>query len=248
MSQALAVVPPSEPTLRELAETVDREYGLTVEAATNALSHALNVGEALLAAEAICRTPYDLECWRRDHTKLSRGTARNYMRLAEYRELVLSGLERPSIGGAMKYLAGLGVPHRGRHSGETREEALRLRSEGMPRDEVSGLLGVGVETLRFWEDPRRYAHYKEAARERNRQRAEEKEQRLEQERREKARRAARKAGVAQAKAYADAERFQDTLGQAHSEATEREAREAWARAGEHYRKMRDEIVRALGVS
>jgi len=44
------------------------------------------------------------------------------------------------------------------------------------------------------------------------------------------------------------ESFQDVLGQAHREEDDREAREAWARAGEHYRKMRDEIVRALGVA
>jgi hypothetical protein len=64
----------------------------------------------------------------------------------------------------------------------------------------------------------------------------------------KVRRAARKAGGALAEAYAVAERMQDTIAQAHREATDREAREALALAGEHHRKMRDQIVRALGVS
>lgn len=45
-----------------------------------------------------------------------------------------------------------------------------------------------------------------------------------------------------------AERMQDVLGRAHSESTDPEGRRALSVAGEHYRKMRDEIVRALGVS
>lgn len=60
-------------------------------------------------------------------------------------------------------------------------------------------------------------------------------------------RAVRKAGGAMAELYASTERMQDVLGQAHREATDSEARVALSLAGEHYRAMRDEIVRALGV-
>lgn len=60
-------------------------------------------------------------------------------------------------------------------------------------------------------------------------------------------RAVRKAGAATAEAWAMAERFQDVIAQAQDETQDSEARAALSRAGEHYRKMRDEIVKALGV-
>ena len=44
------------------------------------------------------------------------------------------------------------------------------------------------------------------------------------------------------------QRMQDVLAQAQRETQDSEAREALSRAGVHYRKMRDEIVRALGIS
>lgn len=69
-----------------------------------------------------------------------------------------------------------------------------------------------------------------------------------QERQRAAKRAAWKARGAIKDLYAATEKMQDTLGQAHGEATDREAREALSLAGEHYRKMRDEIYRALAVS
>lgn len=47
--------------------------------------------------------------------------------------------------------------------------------------------------------------------------------------------------------YADSEKMQDLLGQAHREATDKAQREALANAGSHYRAMRDEIVKAMGV-
>lgn len=60
-------------------------------------------------------------------------------------------------------------------------------------------------------------------------------------------RALRSAGKALSEAYAAAERMQDVIAQAHREASDREVRRALSVAGEHHRKMRDEIVRALGV-
>lgn len=74
-------------------------------------------------------------------------------------------------------------------------------------------------------------------------------QALADQRREQAiKQAVRKAGGAISDLYAMAERMQDVLAYAQREATDREAREALSLAGEHHRKMRDEIVRALGVS
>lgn len=61
-------------------------------------------------------------------------------------------------------------------------------------------------------------------------------------------RAVRKHGGARAEAYAMAERMQDVLAQAQRETEDRDARRALSEAGVHYRRMRDEIVRALGVA
>lgn len=60
--------------------------------------------------------------------------------------------------------------------------------------------------------------------------------------------ALRKAGAAMSELYANCERMQDTLAQARREVTTPEASRSLATAEEHYRHMRDEVVRALGVS
>lgn len=51
-----------------------------------------------------------------------------------------------------------------------------------------------------------------------------------------------------AELYANCERMQDVLAQARREATSMEARRALAGAEQHYREMRDDVVRALGVN
>lgn len=63
----------------------------------------------------------------------------------------------------------------------------------------------------------------------------------------RAKRTVRKAGGAIAEAWAMSERMQDVLGQAHREAEDMDARRALSEAGTHYRRMRDEVVRALGT-
>jgi hypothetical protein len=69
----------------------------------------------------------------------------------------------------------------------------------------------------------------------------------EQKRRRATKRAVRKAGAATQEAYAMAERFQDVIAQAQREGDDPERSQALAAAAEHFRKGRDEIVRALGV-
>jgi HAMP domain-containing protein len=67
-------------------------------------------------------------------------------------------------------------------------------------------------------------------------------------RRDEARNAARVRGDVTAEVYAMAERFGDLLAQWHRETGDSATRGHLAEATAHYHKMRDEIVRALGVA
>ena len=62
------------------------------------------------------------------------------------------------------------------------------------------------------------------------------------------RRVVRTAGAAEAEAYNMAERFQDVIAQAQHESPDPARRAALARAAETSRKLRDEIVVALGTA
>jgi predicted transcriptional regulator len=113
----------------------------------------------------------------------------------------------------------------------------------MSRRAIAEALGVSHSAVKRWCNPEKNADYERRRRDRIRRAKQAEERRI-----AKARLAARNASKPLAQTNAMAEKMQDVLGQAHAEATDSEARRALAVAGEHYRKMRDEIVRALGVS
>lgn len=126
--------------------------------------------------------------------------------------------------------------------GILRESALNLRQGvGLTYEEIAEELGVSRgQAYRLVEGARRNEEEREA-RKRSAAAVRAAETR-------KVRKAVKKAGVATAELYAMAERMQDVLAQAHDETSDPEARRALDLAGQHYRKMRDEIVRALAVS
>jgi DNA-binding CsgD family transcriptional regulator len=241
-------VTPRDKRLADLAETINREHELVAQAVADAVVHAIAAGEALLAAKAL--VPYgQWEAWWKTNTNHTAWTSRLYVRLAENKDEVLrSGAT--SVAAARKHLVGTAavtlagaVGHR-----ERQAEAERLRNDGKTYQEIGGVLGVSTATVRMMLN----SEYAENHRRRNRESAKRRRAALkaleERERQQHLMKTVRKAGGAMAEMYSMAERMQDVLAQAHRETENREARAALAAAGEHYRKMRDEIVRALGIS
>lgn len=253
-SAAVIDVLPVAPSLAELGEVINREHEAALAAAYSSLMHAIRAGEALHAArEQVPRGEW--ETWIADNCPQVTRMARNYIRLAVYRNRIPEEIEEASK--ALMYLRGLPATDGtgpAVHPPAVREEALRLVADGVSLREAGRMLGIGRNCVARWvrEQTGGPAHG-HTKRDRGVRAALLRRKLAEQALREKARdrairQAVRKAGAATAEAWAMAERMQNVLGQAHRESTDPEARRALSLAGEHYRKMRDEIVRALGVT
>lgn len=232
--------------LDELAETITREHEACREALGEALAHAIAAGEALLEARRQMGRTKDWMVWMRGHLPegLSASTACTYMRFAEHKAVLLGeGVTTRASGLRLLQTMGLylSTPMGVEKAAHLKTEALRLRETGMTRQAVADELDIMPANVWYWENPERAKETKasvSAARKALKR----------QEREQEAKRLAKLRGGDIAKLYAESERLQDTLGAAHSQMTDREGREALSLAGEHYRKMRDQIVCALGVA
>lgn len=238
------------PTLDALAATANREHELCEKAGASMVEHAIRAGSALNAArESVPSGGW--EAWVRRECGLSPAQARRYMQLAVHRDAVLrSGAD--SINQAVQWLADNNQTQIRRsgvagHPEWKRDAARKMAQEGTRQVDIARELGVSRPTVCLWVNPEAYRKHRASTARRNRRLRAERAALRERERQQAVKEAVRQAGGALAEAYAMAERMQDVIGQAHREATDTEARVALGRAGEHYRKMRDEIVRALGV-
>jgi predicted transcriptional regulator len=242
--QALAQVPPRAevpdraPTLDELAETIRAEHAVCMDAVESALGHAVKAGEALLSARELLLPDGTWVPWLEANFPRAKSTAYSYMRLATYQHLIPDGVGITAGDRLVQGLSALdGGPGRARVSLVTKEEAERLRSDGASYKQIAKTLGASPATVHYWFNGSKRSRQNKNAREALRQ----------QERDKALKKAVCKTGGALAEAYAMAERLDDVLGQAHREATEKEARRDLARAHEFQRAMRDMIVRSLGV-
>jgi DNA-binding transcriptional ArsR family regulator len=245
---SVEVLEPRQLSLSELADEANREHGHVVEAGAAMVEHAIRAGEALLAAQQQCE-PKQWTAWLTEHWAAARVTALIYMRLARHQdEIRAQGFT--SVITARRHLTMIQAPGAPSKHGWKNpptwvtDEAHKLRAEGLSYAEISRRLEVPWATIRYWLDPELTEKARLAAKKRRAERRAERER----EKQREIKRAARRAGSGLAEAYAMAERMQDVIGRAHAEATDREVRASLARAGEHYRRMRDDIVRALGVA
>lgn len=225
------------PTLDELAATIRLEHEACMGVAQRTLEHATRAGEALLAVRERTMRTGTWTTWVRESAPLSRAQCYTYMRIAAFREFLPDGV---GIKEGEMLLAGL--PALGTGRGRPRlpdsmkQDAERMRGEGVPYKQIAKRLGISPSTVHNWFNGTHRKHQREAAkalREKRQQRA--------------IKQAVTKTGGALAEAYSMAERMDDVLGQAHREATEPEARRELAKAHEFQRAMRDAIVRGLGV-
>jgi len=248
MSTALALVEGEvvepEPTLAELSAAANREHRAGQRAAATAIDHAIAAGDALRQAQARVGSG-EWAAWMSQHFDGSSTTANCYMRLAAYREhLPKARMTIREAHASLGDLPAVGLMEWSKTPDARKKEARRLRGEGMKIAEIAFLMDASTSAVSRWVDP------DETRKRRARSAKARADRRLARERRRDGatHRAVRKSGAATAEAWAMAERLQDVLAQAHRETQDREARAALSRAGEHYRKMRDEIVAAVGVT
>lgn len=248
------VLDPGQRTLDELADCVIEGHEAVLRAGADMIAAAARAGAALtdikpLVAEGTWRQ------WISANLPFSYPTAHLYMRCYKHETLIReNGWTRihevkESLGSLIKPDHD-GKGRNGRGKPEWMKQLARemRESDDTPYAVIARELGVSPSSVRCWVDPQYEAtsRRKVAAINKRRTRAE----RLlrDQERATAIKRAVRKAGAATQEAWAMAERMQDVLAQAQRETEDREAKRALSEAGVHYRRMRDDIVRALGVS
>jgi hypothetical protein len=237
MSNVDEVLQPGQLSLSEFASTANREHEEVLAAGITMVEHAIAAGEALLAAWGR---------WLERHFHASDWTAKVYIKLAKHQVAVRANLDHPTMTEAIGYLRGLPeTSDKNRISPSLKAEAVRLRRGGENESAIARQLGISRTAVRYNTDPNFRMRHINAQRKRNAQ----SRAALDRANRESTiKTRVRTLGGAYAELYSMTERMQDVLGQAHREATDSETREALSKAGQHYRKMRDEIVRGLGVA
>ncbi len=143
-----------EGRVTELAGIINREHSLAYRAALDALEHAILCGEALIEARERVAEGSWLK-WVDDNLNISTGTLHRYVRLATYKDHLLSAERQPkSINAAIGYLKAIEIPaasvgRNGRKPTFDVEEAKRLRSQGMTYEQIGSIVGVSDQAVRL---------------------------------------------------------------------------------------------------
>jgi len=100
------VIPPSEPDLPTLAQTINAKYKLAQDNIRNAVRAAMDCGDALAKAKAML--PHgEFTPWLRDNSEMMPRTVQEWMFLGRHRKQVEPWLEKNpngSIAGALKLI------------------------------------------------------------------------------------------------------------------------------------------------
>lgn len=244
-----------ERSLAEFATELTRAHALVQQAADEVLIAAANVGVILLEAkrQRQAMRPGDWRVWVTDNLPFSYATARLYIQCAKHRTVIENqGWTR--ITQVRDGLAALiGPDNKGKGiTGKTKPEWMKtlardMYSDGIPIAHIAKELGVNHSSVKGWVDPEWQAAARKKQAACNKRRILAERALIDRERDQSIKRAVSSVSGALSEAYAMAERMQDVIGQAHREMNDTEGKRALSLAGEHYRRMRDEIVRALGV-
>jgi hypothetical protein len=235
--------------LAALATTINREHGLAYRAALDALEHAILCGEALIEArETVPDGRWGK--WVKDNLDMPYPNVNRYVRIATYRDHLLSAENRPqSIQGAITYLRDVGAPaigtgRNGRRPTFDVDEAKRLKQQGLTNKDIGSALGVS--DVAVWRQLTPGATARAVAisnRLRTQRRAEQRALREQ----ERAKQVAR-VGGSPADAYALLRKTAIALDRALDEADTDEMRKTLRDALTYTHRAEDAIMRALGVA
>lgn len=230
---ALQTGPLHDPKLRELADTANAEHRLVEEAQRDALTHAMNAGEALNAAKHAIGWGHWLD-WLGEHFEATPQTARLYMRISRHREeIVRAGVD--TLNKAEQYLRVFAAEAVSRQ-----EEARQMRDEGMSIARIARHFDVSTTSVYHWLSPTA-----RAAKSRSAQRRRAAAAALRREQRDQA---VRSVGGDVAKSYVQVRRLAATLRHASEQERSKEARRALETALLRLYAVEDEIVRAVRLS
>jgi hypothetical protein len=252
MSTEVAIRPTVEsPDL--LTKRVLDGHAAVLRAGIDMISAAAEAGEALFELKPTVPAGTWRQ-WIEDNLPFSYATAHLYMRCAENRALISdrgwTKLNEVKTGlGAFLEPNHQGKGRNGRTKPEWMKDLARemFHGERMTYAAIARELNVSSSAVRGWVDPEWEAKSRQKVAAINKRRIRAARLLREQEQRARIKDSLKKASAVDAELYAAAEAFQDIIAAAHRAATDPEKRRHYSLAGEHYRRMRDEIVRAFGV-
>lgn len=237
----------AEPTLAELAVTINTEYRLANTSAWDAVRHAIVCGEALLEAQRQAPAGGWLK-WVTDNIDIERSPRERFMRLAAHKDLILIPDGPTSIKGAFDHLKYLGVADRRRENGWKDSpidvaKAKKLRADGLNYNEIVVVLGASWHSVKCALDPVYKKKRADGYKERKRQRLAEKNALAAKGRDD----AVKRHGGSPAEGYALLRRCALVIDGALIELEDAEYRDAMRSALAHVHKAEDQIVRALRI-
>lgn len=234
---AVAIVGRSK--LDELAATVNTEHAAACQTGWESLMHGIAAGEALLEArESVPRGRW--EQWVKENCDFAPARASDYMRIASHKDALLADVGVASMKTAFASLIANRLTTQTRF---TLSECREIQRYGKRHGVRAAAEHFDISYGRAWRYAKGQLPLPKA--EVKMRRAQAHVERSRAAEAQKVKRALRKKGAGASELYAMAEKMQDVLARAHAEEQDARSREAYARAGEHYRKMRDEIVRAV---
>lgn len=228
-------------TLDELAETIKREHALVVAAGEQLVRHAVAAGSALL--EVRYAVAYgDWGAWQESNLEFSQGTAKNYMRLAQYANEVQ---DCPSISQALTAIKG--CPRRAHRATPAWVPVAKgLINEGLSTYAVANRIGLDWHSVKRETDAKWRQRTDKEKQARNQKRlASNKEAEALMLSQQRAR-AAKKAGCD--KAWNECLHLAQTLDRLSREAASSELRTAATEALRQLYRVEDTLARGLPVA
>lgn len=150
MSATANVVDLNEERLTGLVATIRERYDALVAAEASAVPHAVAIGEALIEAR-VCVAPGHWTRWIAENIPngLRGSMCRNYVRLANHRDHLDYTL---SIRANLNLIAGMPARYKGtpKYPAHVKEEARRLRREGVKVKDIAARLGTSTEAIVRW--------------------------------------------------------------------------------------------------
>lgn len=234
----------------ELENLIRREHVEVTGSLVHAVQHAIRVGQALLITKERIGKDLGQAKWHDllGRVDISTGTATRYMRVAAYREHIppseMRGIER-----AAAWVRGLPAVTGGRGMGGSvypdgvRDEALRLRRQGLTLLQVTEVLGVSKSAVSDWENPekaraRQRLQQKHAVRRKRTAEAMKRQERAD---------AVKRVGGAPSEAYSFLRKSMLSLQRAIDESVDPEAKSRLRKAYNSLTDAEDDIARALRV-
>lgn len=234
-----------ELSIEELARRINEENGRIRRASAEFREHVLKTGQYLLEVKRRYDNAPGFEKWCKENIEVSRGCVYRYMRLAHYDAILPPDLSLTDSATFLKSLPAIDSARNAqKYPVELRQAAIRLKSEGLSRQEVADRLDLPCVTVKNLLLRSRDPSVHSAQRRKRRERDKEATRALEKERRV---RIVKSKGGNAARAFSFLRQCADACDRASEEAKSSEERAAFRAAYAHLTKAEMFITKGSAI-